>query len=94
ASPAERYRRGVELWSSNRAAALEDLRAAAGAGNPDAHYYLGLSYVEGRNIQTLKRAEIVAALAHFQNARRGQFAGQAGRHAQQLEREFDRIRKQ
>ncbi|HEV3471070.1 MAG TPA: tetratricopeptide repeat protein, partial [Pyrinomonadaceae bacterium] len=94
ASPAERYRRGVELWSSNRAAALEDLRAAAGAGNPDAHYYLGLNYVEGRNIQTLKRAELVAALAHFQNAQRGQFAGQARRHAQQLEREFDRIRKQ
>lgn len=93
-SPAERYRRGVGLWSSNRAAALDDLRAAAGSGNPDAHYYLGLSYVEGRNLQGLKRAEIVAALGHFQNAQRGQFAGQARRYAQQLEREFDRIRRQ
>jgi tetratricopeptide (TPR) repeat protein len=92
-SPAERYRRGVELWSSNRAAALDDLRAAAGAGNPDAHYYLGLGYVEGRNVQSLKRAEIVAALAHFQSAQRGQFAAQARRYTQQLEREFDRIRK-
>ncbi|HWS54262.1 MAG TPA: hypothetical protein VN228_09055, partial [Pyrinomonadaceae bacterium] len=93
APPAERYRRGVELWSSNRAAALDDLRAAAGAGHPDAHYYLGLNYVEGRSLQSLKRAELVAALQHFQNAQRGQFAGQARRHAQQLEREFDRIRK-
>jgi hypothetical protein len=63
------------------------------AGNADAHYYLGLSYVEGRNLQSLKRAEVVAALAHFQHAQRGQFAGQARRHAQQLEREFDRLRK-
>jgi tetratricopeptide (TPR) repeat protein len=93
-SPAERYRRGVGQWSSNRAAALNDLRAAAASGNPDAHYYLGLGYVEGRSPQSLKRAEIVAALAHFQNAQRGQFAAQARRHIQQLEREFDRIRRQ
>jgi tetratricopeptide (TPR) repeat protein len=93
-SPAERYQRGVELWSSNRAAAVGEFRAAAGAGSADAHYYLGLSYVEGRSLQSLKRAEIVAALAHFQHAQRGQFAGQARRYTQQLEREFDRIRKQ
>jgi tetratricopeptide (TPR) repeat protein len=90
--PAERYRRGVEQWSSNRAAALDDLRAAAAAGNPEAHYYLGLGYVEGRSVQSLKRAEIVAALAHFQTAQRSQFAAQARRYAQQLEREFDRVR--
>ena len=92
-SPAERYQRGVELWGANRSAAVGEFRAAAGAGNPDAHYYLGLSYVEGRSPQTLKRAELVAALAHFQHAQRGQFAAQARRHAQQLEREFDRMRR-
>ena len=91
ATPAERYRRGVELWSSNRAAALVEFRAA---GGPDADYYLGLSYVEGRDIRSLKRAALVAALQHFQNAQRGQFAGQARNYAQQLEREFDRLRKQ
>jgi tetratricopeptide (TPR) repeat protein len=89
-TPAEHYRRGVELWSSNRNAALSEFRAA---NNPDAHYYLGLSYVEGRDIRSLKRAEVVAALQHFQIAQRGQFAGQARGYAQQLEKEFDRLRK-
>jgi tetratricopeptide (TPR) repeat protein len=92
-SPAEHYRRGVELWSSNRATALEEFRAAAGGGNADAHYYLGLGYVEGRNLHALKRAEVVAALEHFQRAERGQFAEQSRRYAQQLENEFDRLRK-
>jgi tetratricopeptide (TPR) repeat protein len=94
-TPAEHYRRGAELWNSNRAAALAEFRAAARSGNPDAHYYLGLSYVEGRNLHALKRAEVVAALEHFQLAQRGgQFAEQSRRYAQQLEREFDRLRKQ
>jgi tetratricopeptide (TPR) repeat protein len=91
-TPAEHYRRGVELWSSNRSAALGEFRAAG--NSPDANYYLGLSYVEGRDMRSLKRAEIVAALQHFQIAQRGQFAGQARNYAQQLEREFDRLRKQ
>jgi tetratricopeptide (TPR) repeat protein len=90
----ERYRRGVELWPSNRAAAVEEFRAAARAGNPDAHYYLGLSYVLGRNLHALQRAEVVAALEHFQRAERGQFAEQARRHARQLGQEFDRLRLQ
>lgn len=94
-SPDARYRRGVELWSSNRAAALSEFQAAAGAGLPDAHYYLGLSYVEGKNIHGLKRAEVVAALQHFQFAQRGgRNADQARRYAQQLEKEFDRLRRQ
>ncbi|HEX8150687.1 MAG TPA: tetratricopeptide repeat protein [Pyrinomonadaceae bacterium] len=94
ASPAERYGRGVQLWSSNRGAALEEFRAAAAGGNADAHYYLGLAYVEGRNAGALKRAEVVAALQHFQLAQRGQHASQARGYAQQLEREFDRLRRQ
>ena len=94
ASPAERYGRGVQLWPSNRGAALEEFRAAAAAGNPDAHYYLGLAYVEGRNAGSLQRAEVVAALQHFQLAQRGRHAAQARGYAQQLEREFDRLRRQ
>ncbi len=94
ASPAERYGRGVQLWSANRGAALEEFRAAAAGGNPDAHYYLGLAYVEGRNAGSLKRAEVVAALQHFQLAQRGQHAAQARGYAQQLEKEFDRLRRQ
>ncbi len=94
-SPAERYGRGVQLWSSNRGAALAEFRAAASGGNLDAHYYLGLAYVEGRSAGSLKRAEVVAALQHFQLAQRGgQHASQARGYAQQLEKEFDRLRRQ
>jgi tetratricopeptide (TPR) repeat protein len=91
-SPAERYGRGVQLWSSNRGAALEEFRAAAAGGNVDAHYYLGLAYVEGRRLGSLQRAEVVAALQHFQLAQRGSHAAQARSRAQQLEKEFDRLR--
>jgi tetratricopeptide (TPR) repeat protein len=95
ASPAERYGRGVQLWSSNRGAALEEFRAAASGGNLDAHYYLGLAYVEGRSPGSLNRAALVAALQHFQLAQRGgQHASQARGYAQQLEKEFDRLRRQ
>ncbi|MDT7689524.1 MAG: Tetratricopeptide repeat [Acidobacteriota bacterium] len=95
ASPAEHYTRGSGLWSSNRAAALEEFRAAAAGGNYDAHYYLGLSYVEGKNPHALKRAEVVAALQHFQLAQRGrQYVAESHRYEQQLEKEFDRLRKQ
>jgi tetratricopeptide (TPR) repeat protein len=95
ASPAEHYARGSGLWSSNRAAALEEFRAAAAGGDYDAHYYLGLSYVEGKNPHALKRAEVVAALQHFQLAQRGrQYVAESRRYEQQLEKEFDRLRKQ
>ena len=93
-TPAERYRRGVELWGSNRGAALGEFRAAAAAGNPDASYYLGLSLVEGRDLSTLKRAEVVSALSHFQRAQSGSNGAQARRYVQQLEKEYDRIRGQ
>ena len=93
-SPAEHYQRGVELWSSNRAAAFQEFQEAAGGGNVDANYYLGLSYVEGKDIHSLNRAALGAALRHFQIAERGQFAAQSRRYAQQLEKEFDRLHKQ
>lgn len=94
ATSSERYLRGVELWPTNRAAAAEAFRAAARAGNPDAHYYLGLGYVLGRNLRALRRAEVVAALEHFQQAERGQFAEQSRRYARLLEQEFDRLQRQ
>jgi tetratricopeptide (TPR) repeat protein len=92
ASPSERYGRGVQLWGTNRGAALEEFRAAAAGGNVDAHYYLGLAYVEGRRPGSLQRAEVVAALQHFQLAERGQHAAKARDYAHQLEKEFDRLR--
>lgn len=95
ATPEEHYRHGQMLWTSDRGSALDEFRAAAAGGNYDAHYYLGLSYVEGRNLHTLKRAEVVAALQHFQLAQRGhQFVAEARRYQQQLEKEFDRLRGQ
>jgi tetratricopeptide (TPR) repeat protein len=95
ATPEEHYRRGQGLWSSDRGAALEEFRSAAAGGNYDAHYYLGLSYVEGRNLHSLKRAEVVAALQHFQLAQRGrQYVAESRRYQQQLEKEFDRLRNQ
>lgn len=95
ATPEAHYRQGQMLWSSDRGTALNEFRAAAAGGNYDAHYYLGLSYVEGRNLHALKRAEVVAALQHFQLAQRGrQFVAESRRYQQQLEREFDRLRGQ
>jgi tetratricopeptide (TPR) repeat protein len=90
-SPAEHYQRGVSLWATNRAAAVTEFRAAAaGDGNPDAYYYLGLSFAEGRDPHTMGRAELVAALEFFQRARAGHFSAQARRYEDQLGQEFDR----
>jgi tetratricopeptide (TPR) repeat protein len=93
-TPAEHYERGVNMWGTNRAAALTEFRAAANAGNPDAYYYLGLSLAEGRDAHALNRAELVAALEYFQRARQGRFSTQARRYEDQLGQEFDRRRKQ
>lgn len=94
-SPDERYRRGLEFWrQSNRQAALSEFRAAADSGNVDAHYYVGLSYVEGKEVRSLGRSELLAALRNFQVAQRGSHAAQARRYAQQLENEYDRRRNQ
>jgi tetratricopeptide (TPR) repeat protein len=95
-TPAEHYQRGVELWSSNRAAAFQEFLTAAGGGNVDANYYLGLSYIEGKDIRSLNRAALLAALRYFQVAQRagGQHAAESRRYEQELGREFDRMRKQ
>ncbi len=95
-TPSEHYQRGVELWSSNRAAAFQEFQAAASGGNVDANYYLGLSYVEGKDIHSLNRAALGAALRYFQLAQRpgGQHAAESRRYEQELGREFDRLRRQ
>jgi len=90
----ERYERGVGLYSSNRANALADFSAVADA-IPDAHYYLGLARTQGRTPRSMHRAELLAALTHFQiAAQRGtRHAAQAARYAEQLGLEYDRRRK-
>jgi tetratricopeptide (TPR) repeat protein len=89
-SPAEHYQRGVSLWATNRAAAVTEFHAAASNGNPDAYYYLGLNFAEGRDPRTMGQAELVAALEFFQRARNGHFSAQARRYEDQLGQEFDR----
>ncbi|MER3427624.1 MAG: hypothetical protein C4334_05925, partial [Pyrinomonas sp.] len=95
-SPRERFERGVALWSQNRAAALEEFRAASRAGVSDAYYYLGLSIAEGRDPRQLSRAELVSALYYFQMARAGggRTAAQARRYEERLGQEYDRRRGQ
>jgi tetratricopeptide (TPR) repeat protein len=92
ASPKDHYERGSQLWRANRAAALAEFAAAAGGGNSDANYYLGLNLAEGRDPRTLKRGELVAALSYFQRARRGHFSAEARRYEDALGREYDRRR--
>jgi tetratricopeptide (TPR) repeat protein len=92
ASPSEHYERGVSLWATNRGAAVAEFRAAAARGNADASYYLGLSVAEGRDPRLLKRAELVAALVHFGQARKGRFRAQSLTYEEQLGRELDRRR--
>ncbi|MGI9104710.1 MAG: tetratricopeptide repeat protein [Pyrinomonadaceae bacterium] len=93
-SPAEHYQRGVGLWTTNRAAAVAEFRAAAERGNSEASYYLGLSLAEGRDPRALKRADLVAALVHFGRARKSRFRAPAATYEEQLGRELDRRRNQ
>lgn len=94
-SAGEHFKRGEQLWWSNRPAALEEFRAATAKGNKDAYYYLGLSIVEGKDPRTLNRALLGAAFQYFQNAERGgKFRGEAKRYEQTLGEEIDRRRRQ
>jgi hypothetical protein len=92
ASSKDHFERGVELWRTNRAAALVEFGAAAQGGSADASYYLGLNLAEGRDPRALKRAELVAALTYFQRARRSRFSADARRYEDALGREYDRRR--
>ncbi|MDQ3907053.1 MAG: hypothetical protein M3268_01790, partial [Acidobacteriota bacterium] len=90
ASPRDHYERGLQLWRTNRAAALTEFGAASQGGNPDADYYLGLNLAEGRDPRALRRGELLAALNFFQRARRGHFAPDARRYEDALLKEYDR----
>lgn len=90
--PNEHYNCGVELWMSNRAAAVKEFQAAADGGDPDAYYYLGLNFAEGRDPSTLQRAELVAALRFFQLAQHGRFRVEARSYEELLGKEYDRRR--
>jgi hypothetical protein len=92
ASAKDHYARGVELWRTNRSAALTEMGTAAQSGNADASYYLGLNLAEGRDPRALKRAELIAALTYFQRARHSRFASEARRYEDSLTREYDRRR--
>ena len=92
-SAGDHFKRGEQLWWSQRGAALEEFRAAAGKGNRDAFYYLGLGIAEGKDPRTLNRALLGAAFQYFQNAARGgKFRNEARRYEQQLGEELDRRR--
>lgn len=91
--PAERFRRAIQLWTRDRTSALPELRAVA-VEIPEANYYLGLSFAEGRDPKELARAELLAALRHFQLARNTQFSQQARRYEEQLTAEYDKRRSQ
>jgi tetratricopeptide (TPR) repeat protein len=92
ASTQDHFERGVQLWRTNRGAALVELGAAAQRGNTDADYYLGLNLAEGRDPHALKRGELVAALNYFQRARHSHFSGEARRYEDALVKEYDRRR--
>lgn len=92
-SATDHYQRGVQLWATNRRAALEEFRAAVPAV-PDAYYYLGSEYYsEGRDIKTLSDGELRAALNYFLRATTGPHSGQASRSAQLLGKEYERRKK-
>ncbi|HEX8142980.1 MAG TPA: hypothetical protein VF553_10320 [Pyrinomonadaceae bacterium] len=93
-SASDHYQRGVELWATDRRAALEEFRAAA-SGVPDAYYYLGSEYyAEGRDPKTLGDGELKAALNFFLRATSGPHSGQASRAAQLLGKEYERRKRQ
>lgn len=85
--PAERFRRAVQLWTRDRTSALPELRAVA-VEIPEANYYLGLSFAEGRDPGELAPAELLAALRYFQLARNTQFSQQARRYEAELTAEY------
>ena len=93
-SPTEHYQRGIQLWATDRRAALEEFRAAV-PSVPDAYYYLGSEYYsDGRDVKSLSDGELRAALNYFTRATSGPHSGQATRYVQALGKEYDRRKKQ
>lgn len=105
-TPEEHYKQGNELWSKKkREAARVEFKAATAGDNKDAHYYdahyyLGLYYItdknnEDRKLNSLRRADMNAALQHFQLAQRGRrHVTDSRRYERRLKKELDRLKMQ
>lgn len=61
--------------------------------NSDEYYRQALNIVQGRDVKSLQRAELLRALQLFQNVRDGSHSGEARRYAERLGKEYDRRRK-
>lgn len=64
----------------------------AAQSDPDALFYRALGIVNGRDMRTLKQAELVQALQYFLLARRGSHGAEASKYADRLGQEYDRRR--
>ncbi|MBV9209899.1 MAG: tetratricopeptide repeat protein [Acidobacteria bacterium] len=65
----------------------------ASENGDDRYYAQALNIVQGRDVKTLQRAELLRALQLFQNVKGGSHAGDARKYADRLGKEYDRRRK-
>ncbi len=61
--------------------------------NSEQFYRQALNIVQGRDVKTLQRAELLRALQLFQNVRDGAHSNEARKYAERLGKEYDRRRK-
>jgi tetratricopeptide (TPR) repeat protein len=61
--------------------------------NPDKLYFEALNIVQGRDVKTLQRAELLRAMQLFQNVKSGPHSSDAKKQEQRLGKEYDRRRK-
>jgi tetratricopeptide (TPR) repeat protein len=61
--------------------------------NEERFYSQALNIVQGRDVKSLQRAELLRALQLFQNVKGGPHADDARKHADRLGKEYDRRRK-
>lgn len=66
---------------------------AEDSNNAERFYNEAVNIVQGRDVKTLQRAELLRALQLFQNIRTGPHAGDAKKYADRLGKEYDRRRK-
>jgi hypothetical protein len=64
-----------------------------GLNNNDQFYYEALNIVQGRDVKSLQRAELLRALQLFQNVQAGAHSADAQKHAERLGKEYDRRRR-
>ncbi len=61
--------------------------------NPDKLYFEALNIVQGRDVKTLQRAELLRAMQLFQNVKSGPHSSDAKKQEKRLGKEYDRRRK-